>query len=130
MFSKVTIVSSYVCDSEVGNYKLSQTIIGSILLLDTFLLSEKLPQEQPECYRQVFFFTAKYILAGCQLKYFSNQFFPVTGQPLRCDVFVDQITKVEIETTTKELFLDDSPEEFVMRAANDKGEILPEMVLL
>jgi nuclear pore complex protein Nup210 len=49
--------------------------------------------------------------------------FLVAGEPLRCDVFVDQITKVEIETTTKELFLDDSPEEFVMRATNDKGKI-------
>jgi len=40
---------------------------------------------------------------------------------LRCDVIVDEIVKVEIETTTKELFLDDSPEEFVLRAVNDKG---------
>jgi len=47
--------------------------------------------------------------------------FTVTGQPLRCDVIVDEIVKVEIETTTKELFLDDSPEEFVLRAVNDKG---------
>lgn len=47
--------------------------------------------------------------------------FAVTGQPLRCDVIVDEIVKVEIETTTKELFLDDSPEEFVLRALNDKG---------
>jgi len=47
--------------------------------------------------------------------------FSVTGQPLRCDVIVDEIVKVEIETTTKELFLDDSPEEFVLRAVNDKG---------
>jgi len=45
----------------------------------------------------------------------------VTGQPLRCDVIVDEIVRVEIETTTKELFLDDSPEEFVLRAVNDKG---------
>jgi len=48
----------------------------------------------------------------------------VTGQPLRCDVIVDEIVKVEIETTTKELFLDDSPEEFVLRAVNDKGMLL------
>jgi len=48
-------------------------------------------------------------------------FCAVTGQPLRCDVIVDEIVKVEIETTTKELFLDDSPEEFVLRAVNDKG---------
>jgi len=47
--------------------------------------------------------------------------FAVTGQPLRCDVIVDEIVKIEIETTTKELFLDDSPEEFVLRAVNDKG---------
>ena len=50
-----------------------------------------------------------------------NVIFAVTSQPLRCDVIVDEIVKVEIETTTKELFLDDSPEEFVLRALNDKG---------
>ena len=47
----------------------------------------------------------------------------VTGQQLRCDVIIDQIQAIEIETTTKELYLDDSPEEFVLRANNDKGEI-------
>ncbi len=45
----------------------------------------------------------------------------VTGQELRCDVIVDEITQMHIETTTKELFLDDSPEEFIIRARNDKS---------
>jgi len=53
-----------------------------------------------------------------------NILFTVTGQPLRCDVIVDEIVRVEIETTTKELFLDDSPEEFVLRGVNDKGIFL------
>ena len=47
--------------------------------------------------------------------------FTVTGEELRCDVIVDKIQAIEIETTTHELYLDDSPEEFVMRAVNDEG---------
>jgi len=53
-----------------------------------------------------------------------NVWYAVTGQPLRCDVIVDEIVSIEIETTTKELFLDDSPEEFVLRAVNDKGILI------
>jgi len=52
----------------------------------------------------------------------------VTGQQLRCDVIVDDIAKIEIVTTTKELYLDDTPEEFEIRAINqegDKSELLP-----
>ena len=46
----------------------------------------------------------------------------VTGSQLRCDVIVDRIESIAIETTTHELYLDDSPEEFVIRAMNDEGD--------
>lgn len=42
---------------------------------------------------------------------------------LRCDVIVDVIETLAIETTTHELFLDDSPEMLELRAANEEGEI-------
>ena len=45
----------------------------------------------------------------------------MSGQQLRCDVIVDEIFQIEIETTTHELFLDDSPEEFIIRASNEEG---------
>lgn len=47
----------------------------------------------------------------------------VTSQQLRCDVIIDEIKQIHIETTTKELFLDDSPEEYVIRASNDKNDM-------
>ena len=36
-------------------------------------------------------------------------------------MIVDEIHMIEIETTTHELFLDDSPEEFIIRASNEEG---------
>ena len=48
-------------------------------------------------------------------------FVSVSGLQLRCDVIVDEIYKIEIETQTHELFLDDSPEEFLIRASNEEG---------
>ena len=48
--------------------------------------------------------------------------FSVSGAKLRCDVIVDEIYSIAIETTTHELYLDDSPEEFVIRAMNEEGE--------
>lgn len=45
----------------------------------------------------------------------------VTMSELRCDVIVDDISSIDIETTTKELYLDDSPEEFVLRGMNEEG---------
>ncbi|XP_067936717.1 nuclear pore membrane glycoprotein 210-like [Watersipora subatra] len=44
-----------------------------------------------------------------------------TGEILRCDVIVDSITSIVIETTTRELYLEDSPEKFQMLAHDDKG---------
>ena len=47
--------------------------------------------------------------------------FVVTGEQLRCDVIVDAIKAIVIETTTRELYLEDSPEQFVLRALDDEG---------
>ncbi|ESO11648.1 hypothetical protein HELRODRAFT_166662 [Helobdella robusta] len=46
-----------------------------------------------------------------------------SGKELRCDVIVDKIVSIKIQTTTKELYLDDSPEEFVLKAYNDKDDV-------
>ena len=47
--------------------------------------------------------------------------FSVSGQKLRCDVIVDVIHSIEIETTTRELYLEDSPESFSVRGVDDEG---------
>ena len=36
-------------------------------------------------------------------------------------MIVDEIKTIDVETTTHELYLDDSPEEFVIRGMNDEG---------
>ena len=46
----------------------------------------------------------------------------VTGMILRCVIFVDKITRLEIMTTTRELFLGESPEVFHLKAFDDEGE--------
>ena len=51
----------------------------------------------------------------------------VTMAELRCDVIVDDISSIDIETTTKELYLDDSPEEFVLRGMNEEGDFIKKM---
>ena len=51
-------------------------------------------------------------------------FFLVSGQQVRCDVIVDVIRAIDIETTTKELYLEDSPEQFLLRGLDDEGERL------
>ena len=43
---------------------------------------------------------------------------------MRCDVIVDVIRAIDIETTTKELYLEDSPEQFLLRGLDDEGERL------
>ena len=45
----------------------------------------------------------------------------VSHQQLRCDVIIDVIDNIYLETTTHELYLDDSPEEFLIRARNQDG---------
>nr|XP_054758778.1 nuclear pore membrane glycoprotein 210-like isoform X1 [Lytechinus pictus] len=44
-----------------------------------------------------------------------------SGQVIRCDVIVDQIELIDIITTTRILYLGDSPEEFEVRALDDEG---------
>ena len=50
-------------------------------------------------------------------------FLVVSGQQLRCDVIVDVIDAIDIETTTRELYLEDSPEQFKLRGLDDEGKI-------
>ena len=45
------------------------------------------------------------------------------SERFRCDVIVDSITSIEIETTTQELFLEDAPVAFEIRAKDAKGDI-------
>lgn len=43
------------------------------------------------------------------------------GHVLRCDVIVDRIHRLQIVTKTLELFLEEAPEEFSVRAYDDQG---------
>lgn len=45
----------------------------------------------------------------------------MTGVTLRCDVIIDSISRLEILTTTRELYVEEAPEEFVVRAYDDLG---------
>ena len=45
----------------------------------------------------------------------------VSGQVLRCDVFVDAIVRIEITTRTRELLLEEEPERFELRAFDNEG---------
>lgn len=44
-----------------------------------------------------------------------------TSQILRCDVIVDTIHSLTITTTAKELFMEEAPEAFEVRAYDDQG---------
>ena len=45
-----------------------------------------------------------------------------SGQIIRCDVIIDNIDMIDIITTTRVLYLGDSPEEFELRALDDEGK--------
>ncbi|XP_078278924.1 nuclear pore membrane glycoprotein 210-like [Rhinoraja longicauda] len=45
----------------------------------------------------------------------------VTGQVLRCDVMVDKINQIEILSTTRELYVDDSLLKLTVRALDEEG---------
>ena len=53
------------------------------------------------------------------------EFFPsiliVTGEILKCIVIVDTLHRIEIETTTRLLYLEDSPEELMVRGYDQEG---------
>ena len=44
-----------------------------------------------------------------------------TGELFRCDVIVNHIHKIQIAMKTRELFIEDAPEEFYARALDDQG---------
>lgn len=48
--------------------------------------------------------------------------FSATGQVLRCDAIVDVISEIQIVSTTRELFLEDSPLELKIHALDSEGE--------
>lgn len=48
---------------------------------------------------------------------------PDTGELFRCDVIVNHIYKIQIAMKTRELFIEDAPEEFYARALDDQGKI-------
>ncbi|KAL3841492.1 hypothetical protein ACJMK2_019630 [Sinanodonta woodiana] len=47
----------------------------------------------------------------------------VTGQILKCIVIVDTISRIEMETTTRLLYLEDSPEELMVRGYDAEGNV-------
>lgn len=48
--------------------------------------------------------------------------FLATGQVLRCDAIVDVISEIQIVSTTRELYLEDSPLELKIHALDSEGE--------
>lgn len=46
----------------------------------------------------------------------------VTGQVLRCDAIVDIIHDIQIVSTTRELYLEDSPLELKIQALDSEGK--------
>ena len=46
-----------------------------------------------------------------------------SGEVLRCDVIVDSIASIGVETTTRELYLEDSPEKFQIFARDSEGRL-------
>lgn len=47
--------------------------------------------------------------------------FPDNAQVLRCDVIMNHIHSLQISMKTHELFIEDAPEEFTVRAWDDQG---------
>jgi nuclear pore complex protein Nup210 len=44
-----------------------------------------------------------------------------TGELLRCDVIIDLITSFAVHTTTRELYLEEAPETFELKAQDSQG---------
>lgn len=44
-----------------------------------------------------------------------------SGNALRCDVIVDAISSLNMVTTTRELFIEEAPEAFEVRAYDEQG---------
>lgn len=47
--------------------------------------------------------------------------FTGTGELLRCDVILNSIHTIQIAMKTRELFIEDAPEEFYARASDEQG---------
>lgn len=45
-----------------------------------------------------------------------------SGHEIRCDVYVDRIERIQIHTTTKRVYLEDSPETLTVFAFDAEGE--------
>lgn len=45
-----------------------------------------------------------------------------TGEVLRCDVILDVIDKLDVLTTTRELYLEEAPETFELWAQDSQGK--------
>ena len=56
------------------------------------------------------------------LLFFLSLSLTATGLTLRCDVYVDNIFRIEITTRTRELLLEEEPEKFEVRAFDDEGK--------
>ena len=52
----------------------------------------------------------------------------VTGEILKCIVIVDTLYRIEIETTTRLLYLEDSPEELMVRGYDQEGNVICSMI--
>lgn len=46
-----------------------------------------------------------------------------TGESLRCDVILDVIDRLGVETTTRQLYLEEAPETFVLHAEDTQGNV-------
>jgi len=47
----------------------------------------------------------------------------LSGLILRCDVIVDVISTLDLVTTTRELYMEEAPEAFEVRAYDDQGSV-------
>ena len=47
----------------------------------------------------------------------------LSGLILRCDVIVDVISALDLVTTTRELYMEEAPEAFEVRAYDDQGSV-------
>lgn len=47
-----------------------------------------------------------------------------TNEVLRCDVILDVIDKLDVLTTTRELYLEEAPETFELWAQDSQGKVL------
>jgi hypothetical protein len=63
------------------------------------------------------------VLSGT-VYYIIHIFVSVTGEILKCIVIVDTLHRIEIETTTRLLYLEDSPEEMIVRGYDVEGNKL------